>query len=59
MRSYDAATAPALSTVSVQYSNTWYFENNYTSAAALTAGRATLILDTNMTTIYMVQNARM
>lgn len=59
MRGFDQATAPNLTGIGVQYSNTWYFENNYTCASAQTAGRATLILDTNMTTIYMVQNARM
>jgi len=58
-RGWDQATAPNLTSIAVNYSNTWYFENNYNSASAQTTGRAAMLIDSNMTSIYTAQSARM
>jgi hypothetical protein len=58
MRAYDVATAPTITAIANSYTNTAVSEFNFTSNAAQTAGRASMLIDTNGTSIYIATSAR-
>lgn len=58
MRGWDQATAPNLTSISTNYSNTSVIEHNYSAASAQTTGRAAMVIDVSPL-IYMAINARL
>jgi hypothetical protein len=57
MRGWDQATAPNITAITTNFSNTSVLEHNFTAASAQTAGRAAMVIDVSPT-IYMAINAR-
>jgi hypothetical protein len=57
-RAWEPAAYPNVTAVANNYSNTYVFEHNYTSAAANTAGRAVALIDMTPS-LYIAENARL
>lgn len=58
MQCWDQATQPQITAIGAAFSNQSYFEMNFTSNAAQTLGRASMITSSSQT-VYIAHNARM
>lgn len=58
-RGWDQAVAPNITGITNNYSNVFYFEQNFTAASAMTGGgRGTMLVDTS-NAIYIAEDARL